>query len=383
MKGEDLLQSMEYIDAALIEEAEYPTPVKKKPWLRITAIAACLAILIGGILLAPRPYSRFDLSMEQLLEITDEGENIAGDSDRFYRTYVSENPGLSLNPLPTAKTALIFNRNDMKLPESKAELKNWTTPILERMCESLGVSVSDYKEKYDILSNYGVLNQSKRFCVEATRRRRGNCELRLNGELVTIDPSLSDEEILASLESIKQKLFAIFDVKFSDAKVVRYSLKSVHVIFYDESAHPLNKINRTPFTDRIIISADIKDYDGIVSSDDDRITTKIIYRENRIPPYMNYQILGYGKLISLDEAEEKLAKGYVFGRKNLTDYDHVSFVYVEDSDRQGMNLVVPFYVFYKKINEEERGSETYIFYATAYVCAIEIPGLEEYFEKQK
>lgn len=383
MKGEDLLQSMEYIDAALIEEAEYPTPVKKKPWLRITAIAACLAILIGGILLAPRPYSRFDLSMEQLLEITDEGENIAGDSDRFYRTYVSENPGLSLNPLPTAKTALIFNRNDMKLPESKAELKNWTTPILERMCESLGVSVSDYKEKYDVLNNFGVLGQYKVFRIEATRRRRGDCKLQLDGELVTIDPSLSDEEILASLESIKQKLFAIFDVKFSDAKVVRYSLKSVHVIFYDESAHPLNKINRTPFTDRIIISADIKDYNGIVSSDDDRITAKISYYQKRMPSYINYQTVGYGNLISLEEAEEMLAKGYVFGRKNLTDYDHVSFVYVEDSDRQGMNLVVPFYVFYKKINEEERGSETYIFYATAYVCAIEIPGLEEYFEKQK
>ena len=168
MKGEDLLQSMEYIDAALIEEAEYPTPIKKKPWLRITAIAACLAILIGGILLAPRPYSRFDLSMEQLLDVTAESENILGDSDRFARTVVDAEQGPLLNPLPTAKTALIFNRNDMKLPESKAELKNWTTPILERMCESLGVSVSDYKEKYDVLNNFGVLGQYKVFRIEAT-----------------------------------------------------------------------------------------------------------------------------------------------------------------------------------------------------------------------
>ena len=380
MKGEDLLESMEYIDAALIEEAEYPTPVKKKPWLRITAIAASLAILIGGILLAPRPYLQFDLSMEQLLEVTAESENILGDSDRFYRTVVDAEQGPLLNPLPTAKTALIFNRNDMKLPESKAELKNWTTPILERMCESLGVSVSDYKEKYDVLNNFGVLGQSKVFRIEATRR--GNCELRLDGELVTIDPSLSDEEILASLESIKQKLFAIFGVKFSDAKVVRYSARNVNVVFYNESAHPLNKINTAPVTDYITISWNNKDYNNGISSADDRITAKISYRQKRIPSYINYQTVGYGKLISLEEAEEMLAKGYVFGRKDLTDYDHVSYVYVADSDRQGMNLVVPFYVFYKKLDEWQNGSETYANYATAYVCAIEIPGLEEYFENR-
>ena len=383
MKGEDLLQSMEYIDAALIEEAEYPTPVKKKPWLRITAIAACLAILIGGILLAPRPYSRFDLSMEQLLEVTAESENILGDSDRFYRTVVDAEQGPLLNPLPTAKTALIFNRNDMKLPESKAELKNWTTPILERMCESLGVSVSDYKEKYDVLSEYELLGQAKFFCIEATRRRRGDCKLQLDGELVTIDPSLSDEEILASLESIKQKLFAIFGVKFSDAKIVRYSARNVRVVYYNKSAHPLNKSDSMLVTDYIAISWNNKDYNNGISSADDRITAKISYRQKRIPSYINYQTVGYGNLISLEEAEEMLAKGYVFGRKNLTDYDHVSFVYVADSDRQGMNLVVPFYVFYKKLDEWQNGSETYANYATAYVCAIEIPGLEEYFEKQK
>ena len=102
-----------------------------------------------------------------------------------------------------------------------------------------------------------------------------------------------------------------------------------------------------------------------------------------MPSYINNQTVGYGNQISLEAAEEMLAKGYVFGRKNLTDYDHVSFVYVADSDRQGMNLVVPFYVFYKKLDEWQNGSETYANYATAYVCAIEIPGLEEYFEKQK
>ena len=43
MRGDELLDILEYIDPALIERADRKP---KTPWLRWTAVAACLAVVI-------------------------------------------------------------------------------------------------------------------------------------------------------------------------------------------------------------------------------------------------------------------------------------------------------------------------------------------------
>ena len=92
------------------------------------------------------------------------------------------------------------------------------------------------------------------------------------------------------------------------------------------------------------------------------------------------------KMLSLAEAEELLAQGYVFSfhvcklcmqaqdKVDFTDYDRVSLEYVYGDD-----YGIPFYAFYKKLEEYDDGS---VRYAKTMVPAVEVMGLEEYFEDQ-
>ena len=92
------------------------------------------------------------------------------------------------------------------------------------------------------------------------------------------------------------------------------------------------------------------------------------------------------KLLSLAEAEELLAQGYVFASHvcrlcmqeqdevDFTDYDYVSLEYV-----YGDSYGIPFYTFYKKLEEYADGT---VRYAKTMVPAIEASGMEEYFEDQ-
>ena len=81
MTGEELLDSMEYIDAVWVEKAENPAPKQRmrKGW--IGAIAACLAVVIGVYLFLPNrvlvftPWQIADLMLG-------EGE-IAGDTQHY------------------------------------------------------------------------------------------------------------------------------------------------------------------------------------------------------------------------------------------------------------------------------------------------------------
>ena len=50
-KGEFVLDSLEYLDADLIEEAGREAPGKRRRWIRWAAAAACLCLLVGGSLL--------------------------------------------------------------------------------------------------------------------------------------------------------------------------------------------------------------------------------------------------------------------------------------------------------------------------------------------
>ncbi len=384
MTGEDLIDSMEFVDSKLVESAETPMPLEKKVWRRVTAVAACLAILVGIGIVFPKRYVRLPLFAESIGEIFVQ-ENTLCDEEESYGMTVRQGQPLWLNPLPDSGTALIYHRNDRKILESEAQERKWSGPILDRLRQNLGGGV----EGYDVSAGCdGALGLYYYVCVEPSRRQQGQPELRLGGELVTVDPRQSDAEILASLESIQQKLWDIFDVDFSDARVIRYGEEYVDVLFFDEYAHPLNRIKQRPVTDCIELSFNREDYQGVVSSADERITAKIRYIHYR---RNLYQIIGNGKLLSLEEAEKMLAKGYVFGKKcslceaadseeGCTHYDYVSFDYFGDRDRKGLNLVIPVYAFYKKTGESDGGVTSY---NITYVCALEVWGLEAYFEDQK
>jgi len=404
MMGKDLLDSMEYVDAALVAEAECHRSIGKKQWRRALLVtAACLVLVVGIYLLIPAEQRYIVLSAGLVAEVFEADDEIAGETNQYHTVLVTD-PEI-LQPLPDTDRALVFHRNDQKLAKNEKELREWITPIIHHINGSLQASIPDgitdnsyygmtgvgYYSGYGISTGYSVLGQAKGICIERSRELNGgtgDCELRLDGELVAIDTNQSEEEIIASLESIKQKLFVIFDVEFPDVKVIKYRNEGQGAVyFYDESAHPLNQIWKIPVTDCIRIVFDEWDFRGIHASEDQRITAKITYCQYRIPPEARYQTLGTTKLISLEKAEELLEKGYVFVNGcpdciaqnpsvDFSDYDYVAFEYVADSDRKGLNLVIPCYAFYKEKNATEDS------YYKTYVCAAEIPGLELYMDMQ-
>ncbi|MBR4306327.1 MAG: hypothetical protein IKT78_05740, partial [Ruminiclostridium sp.] len=99
--------------------------------------------------------------------------------------------------------------------------------------------------------------------------------------------------------------------------------------------------------------------------------------------------------ISLSEAEELLAKGYVFCEHvccdcksqqdavSFEDYDFVEINYIffrlKSSQRQGRMEGVPFYTFYKKLPDYDNGKARY---AVTNVCALKLTGYEDYFSQQ-
>lgn len=104
---------------------------------------------------------------------------------------------------------------------------------------------------------------------------------------------------------------------------------------------------------------------------------------------VHYVPIGKARLLSIEEAEALLNEGYVYGLPSLacricreklidvdfTDYDAIGLQYLEN--RVGhRHWRVPFYAFYKYTHTNEKGQKVY---ATIYVPAVELTGLEEYF----
>jgi hypothetical protein len=93
-------------------------------------------------------------------------------------------------------------------------------------------------------------------------------------------------------------------------------------------------------------------------------------------------------MISLEAAEELLEKGYVFGghscplcmaeqpEVDFSEYTCVNIEYLPDEKGE---IFIPFYAFYKYIGETDYGIGTY---AKTYVPAVEVSGLENYFNLQ-
>ena len=102
-----------------------------------------------------------------------------------------------------------------------------------------------------------------------------------------------------------------------------------------------------------------------------------------------YTVYGKAKMLTLEEAEGLLEKGYVFGghscplcmamqpEVDFSDYTYVDIEYVSDRNRK---ICIPFYAFYKYVGKNEYGVDTY---AKTYVPAVQVRGCEKYFESQK
>lgn len=394
MTGEDLIDSMEYVDEKIVEEALTCSCVKRRWYRPVLAVAACLVVVLAVGMLGNRKL-RPELTAALVWDaFNGQDEGIADDGHRTFRYSAMKGYQPWLGLLPTSATVPVYQRNTEERITLGATrpLYLQQNQILERLCDALWIDVPEElsvadQGGYKILSYENGLNYYECFSVQRSERAvnyENKYALRLDGKNLTIDISKSDEEIIAALEPVKQRLFEIFGVEFPDVKFLRGDAMS-RICYFDESAHPMNQYKELPVTDRIVIEFSGRDNHSKNPWGDTKMGSRIDYYRYLLEPQKHYPTMGEYKLLSLDEAEQELAQGHSFGgvcsqcreeaQRRCSHYDYVRFEYFWAGDRND-NLYIPVYGFLFEDGE----CDGTVYYRVLYVCAAKVEGLDRYFE---
>ena len=399
----------------------------KKPqsvWLRFGAVAACFVLILSAVIVVPMlkennhpDVPTWDTAQYSADEIANlfSAKNYDGATNAYTKIYVPNSKYLYINEMTNDEYINVYRYVNTNNQLIEAEFQSFIETILPKLAESLGISVPQYTIKeynystentlsarIDTGSYYMTFSQNDESNSLGFGRLKGDRQIVIEGETVQIDQRLSDEEILESIQSIKNKLFSIFNVSFSDMKIIRtfgsYSEQGaefVSIYFYDENAHPLNPLSDRPISDYIYIGFDnFGNYSGDIVSDGILKVSAIDYVKNRSNVSETYTVAANAKKITVSEAEALLYNGYVFGghscpicmrAQNKVDFEGYDFVDMEyvfgyDYNTGKITEGIPFYTFYKNIGTSENGNTIY---AKTYVPAIQVSGYKEHFESQK
>lgn len=185
----------------------------------------------------------------------------------------------------------------------------------------------------------------------------------------------SEDEIVMSLEGIKQILFDTFGVRLDKVKVDKdmdstmENVSTIEVKYYESKS----KENIT-----------LRFYNSIGMYNGKAYINQVYVSYWR--PRGTSVLAARAKMLPLAEAEEYLKKGYVFAgymcpdcdtdriAVDFSEYDYVGIHAIYHKERK---LEIPFYVFYKYIGTSPvTGKKTY---GITYVPATPVSGLDEYF----
>jgi hypothetical protein len=405
----------------------------KSVWLRFGAIAACFLLIVSAVIVVPmlrdddigiKPYIPngdpwspvIDSSIRDIVLSADEVGNVfdavmdSNGTNQYTKIYTSLPEYLGITPLPNAEFLPIYSTN--KNSPSKSELNDFIVEYLNSATEFFGVNEKNYEIEKDEMPNgdaffeaevsenkkgvrFTALNNSLYFYYYSIGERR----LEINGEKVSILESDTDEQIKEKLKDTFSFVCASFGKEYSNAKICRYysqeQLTTIRIYLYspEETVFPPNFSKAPMTTDYILLtfytdwgSGTFCDWGG--SKDEAFLSEVSVYKA--IKPWGEYYgVNAKAKMLTLDDAERLLEKGYVFGghscplcmaaqpEVDFSDYSYVNIEYVYNGSGE---LCIPFYAFYKYLSETEQGIKTY---AKTYVAAIEVSGYEEYFESQK
>lgn len=413
MKKEQWNESLNHIDGDIVEEfVEKSAKLeRKRVWVRLGALAACFCLLAGMLFLfsnrtpAVPVWENAMFSAQDIADIM--GVYDAG-TNAYQKAYAPSKNYLYANKVPNQEYLEIYQHNEPAFVPQEQELNDFIDSFNGKFSSALGVEEPQFSKRFFHEDELSTWEYAGKYHISVDQRASyyqvicfGSSDAEdktivLDGETVQIDLRKSDRQIINSLKSVKNKLFDIFGVTFEDAKVVRdYRGSSkdacrILVYFYNAAEHPLNAYAQYPYvyTDYIRIDFDnIQNHPSEVVSDSIINDVGISYIKNRIDVSEEYQSIAREKRISLKEAEALLYNGYTFGGHTcdicMAQQDHISFkgydlVGFEYLFDEKQNLGIPFYTFYKEI-EQLKNVKTY---AKTYVPAIPVSGYEEYFESQ-
>ena len=398
----------------------------KNVWLRFEAIAACFVLVLSAVIAVPMlqkanlpdvpTWDTAQYSAEDIAKLFDSMKYDGVATNAYTKIYVPDSKYLYIGNMTDDEYLKLYQHTQTDKELNEVELKAFIDAFLPKLAESLDAPIPQYSIKennystgnrlsasVDIGSYYLSASQNPQKNSLGLSKLEGNRQIVIDGETIQIDQRLSDEEILDSILSIKNKLFEIFGISFSNAKVVRnfgsytkHGVEGVDIYFYNESAHELNSSQPRPVTDYIYIRFDnFSNYSGDIVSDSILTVSSVYYFKNRSNiGDIQYDAVASARRISVSEAEALLYNGYVFGghscplcmlaqdKIDFEGYDFVDIEYVFEysNKNETPSIGIPFYAFYKNIGTSENGNTIY---AKTYVPAIEVGGYKEYFESQK
>lgn len=400
---------------------------KKNLWIKYLSAAACICLIVSGLLSAPQLIRKMSIPKAPIYEnaiysAEDIGNmfnvNYLGNgtgTTSYHKVYVPSADYLNLYAIPNDEYINIYNYNYTGDSLDKNEFNEFLDGIFPKLAVSLNTTTPEYTIKEQDSYSSKTLGVSIDFGNQMVNGSQSDISnyisistsysydpiqrLSVDGEYIKVDQTQSDEDITKSLSDIKTKLFDIFGVSFNDAKVVRTYVSdseygSLYVYFYNEDAHSLNFLTNSLVSNYISIR-----FNNYASSSGGDVVNKnilesvfVTYNQFRSDVNEIYQQSVKAKRISIEDAEKLLLNGYVFGGHScpicmaaqdsvdFSNYDFVSMEYMFGYPSKNQTQIFPFYAFYKYISKSENGNETY---AKTYVPAIEVKGYEEYFKSQK
>lgn len=383
----------------------------KKSLIKICALLSLLLILCTHIVFSSNEPHTYDHALYTVEDINTFFDGI--DTSRYIQVFVSSADDLKIYPIVKDEYIDIYQWQRGLL---QSDFEKSANAIALRLANEVSaeefLSKSEgffYPSQEDIelygLGTYHIDSFQTSFCTFITIISDFDSEdetMYLDGIPVEIDQTKTDAQILSSIDDIKEQVFSIFDREFADTKIIRKyngymkygGVESLSIYFYNEKDHILNTMRDVPVSDYIRIT-----FDNDPISETILKNVSISYYQNRIDVEESYIVSKKMKLLSLEEAEELLYKGYTFGnhscplcmsKKDKADYfegyDFVGMKYLFETDytssmSEQMQLEgIPFYVFYKNMKTSKNGKQLY---AETYVPAVEISGYEEYFTSQR
>ncbi len=418
MKNDMIYRALEYVDETYLEAAADAIQSRTKPRLirRWALTAACflLIITVGLLPLIPRlaeepptPDKELVLSATDIAAIFDnQYDDIATTS--YQKIYAPNISALSLSPPPDTEYVNLYEHTGSEKAPDLESYTDFTDTVMTKMAKSLNIPVPSYEIRQEENGYTTFIEQPFIYFLSTSHYPTYNTasfsgftssRVSLDGKLISANQQQSDEQIIASLSTVRQTLFTLFDISFTDAYVVReYGIYNTHgveclrVYFYNASEHPLNATAKdTPYSDYLELT--FRNYRQNTASDDILYNVLVRYIDFHAPAESQYMNIGQKKLLSLEEAEALLKKGYTFGNHicalcmasqtpiDFSDYDYVSLEYACNLNINAeSNLCFPFYTFYKDIGKIKNGNRIY---AKTYVPAVNIQGLDEYFKAQE
>lgn len=410
MIGIILYKEISYIGDDIIDEATNAASLKKDrkkvpiAWKRWTAIAACLCLILCFTFLIPLMQKSINVHLPDSAQIfvgdiLSQSKGLVGAGASTQAYFVQEAEKLSdlmKSPVKSSsEVPALTVYQTVTADDSKSYFTKKTQNIQNSAKDNLGISLTaenytSYDEDYcyysvDLMSeNFSIsMDTSDSIGTTATHYRIWDSDrpvqyLELFGSKIIITADESDESIKNKLTEALAFANKMFGTNCEIQSITRKPENSeegyitVGVDAYENSAD----INQAMYNQYL----GSMNFLFMGDNDDEIPLVGIYYTEYELENAFSENV----ELISVSEAEASLKNGYIFvghvcpicmsnnTEVNFTNYDGLEIVYRTDTFGK---YTIPFYAFYKKTGK-------YTF-AIAYVPAVAVGGLQEYFEAQE